>query len=286
VGKWRDLFEADLPPVEEREYRTEYVFGPPATPEAIAAAEAALGVQMPTDVREMLAEFNGVWEHNRYPAGNTSEDIHLLDLQHMSVVVPDYFSDCDNPLPPRYALRRVVFVAQSNGCGDLWGVCTSGVPRHQAGAVVRLDHEVGRLEPWQPSLAEFVRAGLFRRSDRPVPAPAAGEPTSDLPGLRARRGRPSFAGWDGSHPPDLVAQAEVVITGLADRLLALGPTPSEQQVRAEVEGCIREFDDLQWSRGDPWIDTREQADICDALHELIDLSGFEASEEWTEVRDW
>ncbi|MDY3557316.1 SMI1/KNR4 family protein [Gemmata sp. JC717] len=126
MGKWRDLFEADLPPVEKREYRTEYVFGPPATPEAIAAAEAALGVQLPTDVREMLAEFNGVWEHNRYPAGNTSEDIHLLDLQHMSVDVPDYFSDSDNPLPSGDELRKVVFVCQSNGFGDLWGVRRAG----------------------------------------------------------------------------------------------------------------------------------------------------------------
>jgi hypothetical protein len=107
-----------------------------------------------------------------------------------------------------------------------------------------------------------------------------------LPGLRERRGRPSFAGWEGVHPPDLVAQAEEAITGVIDRLIALGPTPSEQQVRAVIESGIRQFDDLQWSRGDPWIDAREQADICDALHELIDLSGFEASEDWTRGRDW
>jgi hypothetical protein len=107
----------------------------------------------------MLAEFNGVWRHNRYPAGNTSENIHLLDLTHMSVDVPDYFSDSDNPLPPADELRKVVFVCQSNGFGDLWGVCVEQVGGHSVGAVVKLDHEVGELEPSHPSLAEFVRCG-------------------------------------------------------------------------------------------------------------------------------
>src|SRR4051812_16742689 len=30
-GMWREMFEAGLPSVVEREYRTEYTFGPPAT---------------------------------------------------------------------------------------------------------------------------------------------------------------------------------------------------------------------------------------------------------------
>jgi uncharacterized protein (TIGR02996 family) len=159
---WRTLFEANLLPFGEREYRTEYVFGPPATPEAITAAEAALGMRLPADVREMLAEFNGVWERNRYRAGNTSEDIHLLDLQHMSVDVLDHFSnwgsDWGHLLPPPDELRKVVFVCQSNGFGNLWGVCVESVSGHPVGAVVKLDHEVGELEPGYPSLAEFVRS--------------------------------------------------------------------------------------------------------------------------------
>ncbi|MBN9122316.1 MAG: SMI1/KNR4 family protein [Planctomycetes bacterium] len=286
MGKWRTLFESSLPPAEQREHREEYEFGPPATAEQIVAAERALGGQLPADVREMLSEFNGVWRRTHFDGGRRYREIHYLDTQHMSVDVPSYFASCGNPLPPRYALRRVVFVAQSNGYGDLWGVCVADVVRHKAGAVVRLDHEVGRLEAWEPTLAEFVRAGLRDRGSRPAFAPTEGKPTADLPGLRERRDRPSFAGWEGTHPPDLVAQAETAITGLIDRLIALGPTPSEQQVRAEIDGCIRAFDDLQWSRGASWIDAREQADICDALHEAIDLSGFEASDEWTSGRDW
>jgi uncharacterized protein (TIGR02996 family) len=158
---WRPLFEANRLPFGEREYRTEYVFGPPAKPEAIAAAEAALGMRLPADVREMLAEFNGVWEHNRYRAGNTSEDIHLLDLQHMSVDVPDHllsFATSGGPLPPSDELRKVVFVCQSNGFGNLWGVCAEPVSGHPTRAVVKLDHDVGEWEPSYPSLSEFVRS--------------------------------------------------------------------------------------------------------------------------------
>ena len=159
---WRTLFEVNLLPFGEREYRTEYVFGPPATSEAIEAAEAALGARLPADVRQMLAEFNGVWEHKRYRAGNTSEDILLLDLQHMSVVVPDHFSKWVSAgghllLPPD-ELRKVVFVCQSNGLGYLWGVCVESVSGHSAGAVVKLDHDVGEFEPAYPNLAEFVRS--------------------------------------------------------------------------------------------------------------------------------
>jgi hypothetical protein len=60
----------------------------------------------------------------------------------------------------------VVFVAQSNGFGDLWGVCTEAVAGHPAGAVVRLDHEVGELEACHPDVAEFVRAGRFSTNNK------------------------------------------------------------------------------------------------------------------------
>jgi hypothetical protein len=79
-----------------------------------------------------------------------------LDTSGMSIEVPDYFEDSDNPLPPTSDLRKVVFVAQSNGFGDLWGVCVEDVAGHRAGAVIHLDHEVGELETSLASLAEFV----------------------------------------------------------------------------------------------------------------------------------
>jgi hypothetical protein len=160
MNKWRTLFESNLAPVAERPYREEYDFGPPATDEQLAAAEQALGITFPADVREMLAEFNGVWRRTHFSDGREYRDIFYLDLQNMTVDLPQYFADCGNPLPPKRDRRKVVFIAQSNGFGDLWGVCTAEVAGHTIGAVVHLDHEVGELEPSHPNLEEFVRNGL------------------------------------------------------------------------------------------------------------------------------
>jgi hypothetical protein len=160
MGKWRELFESNLPPVGQREYGIEYEFGQPATAEQVAAVEQALGVHLPADVREMLSEFNGIWtisaadRQHGYPPS-----IAYLDTEHMSVNVPEYLADTDNPLPPKKVLRQVVWVAQSNGIGDLWGVCAADLGKLSAGTVVRLDHEAGELEACHPSLAEFIRAG-------------------------------------------------------------------------------------------------------------------------------
>ena len=157
---WRALFEANLPPVEQRAYQEHYEFGPPATEEQLAAAEAALGLPLPPDVRELLAEFNGVWYTTRASRRNgRGPDILYLDIEYMTARVPHYFRTCGNVLPPEEDLRKVVFVCHSNGFGDLWGVCVADVARHQAGEVVRLDHEVGDLEASHASLAEFVRTG-------------------------------------------------------------------------------------------------------------------------------
>jgi hypothetical protein len=162
LGKWRTLFEGNLPPAAEREYGAVYEFGPPATADELAAAEKALRLQLPADVRELLAEFNGVWDTTAAGrAQGQPPNIAFLDVEHLSARVPAYLADTDNPLPPKKVLRKVVWVAQSNGLGDLWGVCAEPVGPHKAGAVVRLDHEAGELEPCQPDLAAFVRAGRF-----------------------------------------------------------------------------------------------------------------------------
>ena len=160
MGKWRALFEANLPPEDKREYGEQYQFGPPATEEQLAAAEQSLGLKLPTAIRELLSEFNGVWYTTRLDRKQGCEpSILYLDLDSMAVRVPHYFRTCGNPLPPEDELRRVVFIAQSNGFADLWGVCAESVGGHPAGAVVKLDHEIGELEARHPSLTDFVRNG-------------------------------------------------------------------------------------------------------------------------------
>jgi hypothetical protein len=158
MGKWREAFEHGRPSEWDIKLGIEYSFGPPPTEEQLAAAESVLGVRLPADVRELLFEFNGVWyttEVDRREGYGPS--ILYLDLQHMTVDVPEYFRTCGNPLPEEAELRKVVFVRQSNGFGDLWGVCLEDVAGFRAGTVVRLDHEVGELEECSPSLFEFVR---------------------------------------------------------------------------------------------------------------------------------
>jgi hypothetical protein len=157
VGKWREAFEQGRPSAEDLEYGREYTFGPPATEEQLAAAEEALGVPLPPEVREILREFNGIRKTTQVGRSlGYKPDPVYLDTSALSVQVPEYFGDCDNPLPSPADLRKIVFVAQSNGFGDLWGVCTADVAGHAAGAVVHLDHEVGELEASHPSLADFV----------------------------------------------------------------------------------------------------------------------------------
>ena len=63
MEKWRDAFDAGVAD-EERAARYKYVFGPPATADELAHLERQLGISLPTDVREMFAEFNGVWQQS------------------------------------------------------------------------------------------------------------------------------------------------------------------------------------------------------------------------------
>jgi hypothetical protein len=158
MGKWREAFEFRRPSAWDVEYGYQYTFGPPAAEEQLDTAERELGVRLPSDVRELLAEFNGVWyttasgrRHGNLP------DILFLDIEHMTVHVPKYFHTCGNVLPNEQELRKVVFVCQNNGFGDLWGVCIENVAGFRVGEVVTLDHEVGQLQNCPFNLYEFVR---------------------------------------------------------------------------------------------------------------------------------
>jgi hypothetical protein len=109
---------------------------------------------------------------------------------------------------------------------------------------------------------------------------------SDLPGLQQRREQRSFTQWDGCVPPELVALSEEIVRQLIDRLIALGPAPSREQVQAEVTGCVWQFNGLDRAWKHPWICTIEREDIGEVVWELVDLCGFDSSEEWLDERDW
>ena len=160
MGKWREAFEHGRPSFFDVEFGLQYTFGPPASEEQLARAERELGIRLPQEVRELLLEFNGVWVTSEVGRdhGNAA-DIAYLDVEHVAVAVPRYFRTCGNPLPPESDLRKIVFIYQENGFADLFGVCLEDVAGFRAGEVVRLDHELGKLEKVFPNMLDFVRLG-------------------------------------------------------------------------------------------------------------------------------
>jgi hypothetical protein len=109
---------------------------------------------------------------------------------------------------------------------------------------------------------------------------------SDLSALQRRRGQRSFAQWDEFVPPQLVAQSEEVVGQLIDRLIALGATPSREQVRTEVAVCVQRFNELDATVANSWIFTIEREDIGEVIWGLVDLCGFDGGEDWLSGRDW
>ena len=108
----------------------------------------------------------------------------------------------------------------------------------------------------------------------------------DVPALRQRRDQRSFESWDEFVPAELVAQSEEAVRQLIDRLLALSPYSAEEQVQAEIDGCVRRFNELDASREDSWIMTIEREDIGEVVLGLVELCGFADSQEWLRERDW
>lgn len=110
---------------------------------------------------------------------------------------------------------------------------------------------------------------------------------SDLPELRKRREQRAFAHWDGPVPPDLVSKSDEAIRQLIERLVGLGTDPTREQVQEEIDRCVQRFNELDESWKHPWICTIEREDICEELRTLVDLCGYDGSEEdWIRDRDW
>ena len=106
----------------------------------------------------MLLEFNGIWRSTKSDRRDGRPGaIAYLDIDHMTVHVPEYFRTCGNNLPPDNDLRKVVFLYQRNGFAELIGICAEDVGEFPAGRLVKLDHELGVFEWSYKTLADLVR---------------------------------------------------------------------------------------------------------------------------------
>ena len=110
---------------------------------------------------------------------------------------------------------------------------------------------------------------------------------SDLRELLEHRDKRAFPHWDDFVQPDMIRKSEEAIRRLIDRLVALGREPSREEIQEEVDACIYQFNDLDKSGDCSWICTVEREDICEVLQGIVDLCGYDGSdEEWTRERDW
>jgi uncharacterized protein (TIGR02996 family) len=160
---WRTLFEANLPPPERRESGEVYQLNPPATAEQLAAAERALGVRLPDDVRAMWSAFNGVRYTTRTDRrlGRDPEP-YFLDLEGMPEATAtmgqerrwaEIFDEVYGP----GTFGRLLLIRYYDGGAQAWAVCLDGVAGHPAGTVVRHDHDTPDLDALAATLSDCVR---------------------------------------------------------------------------------------------------------------------------------
>jgi len=86
------------------------------------------------------------------------EDVITMPNGDVSIPVLHYLTNCGgNPLPP--TLKKVVFVANSNGYGALFGLCLEDFGEFRKGQVLMLANDIGEFEKDHESLMDFVRKG-------------------------------------------------------------------------------------------------------------------------------
>jgi len=105
---------------------------------------------------------------------------------------------------------------------------------------------------------------------------------SDIDALNRRREQPLPAEWVGNVAGEHIESATGALRQLIDDVVALGPHPQEQAVRAAVDQCVRRLNDLD----DGWITTIEREDLCESIYKIVELAGLEGDEDWVEEREW
>ena len=131
MGKWRAIFCGS----ENCEDESACVFNPPATEGEIAAFESTIGAALPSDVREMLLEFNGI---DKPEFGSLKPFI--LGMNNMAL--PGFYTDWDVPTDKLIEWsKNIIYVRQFNSFTYLWGVVVKPFAKFNAGDIVEFDHD-------------------------------------------------------------------------------------------------------------------------------------------------
>ena len=131
MGKWRELVLRN-PRIENKD---DCVFNPPATEDDLQRFEAEIGAKLPSDVREMLLDFNGMEQ----PEWGRRKPF-ILGTGHMKL--PEFYTDWDVPTDKLLEWsKNIVYVKQFNSFTHLWGVVVKPFAEFQIGDIVEFDHD-------------------------------------------------------------------------------------------------------------------------------------------------
>ena len=160
MGFWKTTFERSAEAVPDRAERcVAYRFGPPASDTELEMLSGHLGSAVPSDLRAMLQEFNGIEIRDKY-WGASWQPLYL-SVDQMLHDVPEYVRTSGNPIPPSEELANVAFFAHQNGFAELYGVCLRAFSSFGDGDVLVMDHDTGEFDRAEDSLMGFVGSARY-----------------------------------------------------------------------------------------------------------------------------
>lgn len=158
MNKWKEAFLDSASEFEDKdELEIAYEFGEPASHDEIQKLEAALSIELPASLSELLSEFNGIGVKQKYWGSG-----HLyLSTEYIANEIPAYFRESGNYVPNKNELNSIVFFAQQNGLSVLFALCVKPFNGFNIGEVLSLESDTGEFESECASLQEFVQSSEY-----------------------------------------------------------------------------------------------------------------------------
>lgn len=139
-----------------REHFPDWRYGPPASADAIAEAEAELGVRFPDELRALYLEADGVREN----LGNAAYLLPLSDKESVVDLTKSIWAEWEG-FRPEFDLKPFVFFGSSTS-DDLWGINWV-----QPGQVIAFHHHMeGAYEVAGTTILDVYRADFNPSGER------------------------------------------------------------------------------------------------------------------------